>query len=887
MPGRLFRRIWYLLNRRRLEQELEREMAGHRAEMGEPRRFGGALRLREQAADVWGWGWLDDLWQDLRYGLRQLRRAPGFALVAILTLAVGIGANATAFGIVKTILLTELPVPQPGTLRQFAWKGLPRDFSEATFRYLQDHASGFSTLTCITDQSTTTLGRGDRYEQARVVRVSGAFSRTFASTTAIGRSLTIADDRAGAPPVAVLSYDAWRRQFGADPSAAGSVVTVDDVPVTVVGVMPRGFSTAVGRRPPDLWLMMSAPIRQGAAAESSPERTCRIIGRLSPGRPEELTRQESEMLLRRSGLPLPLDGEPRRTRGIQQLQLAPVGRGVDELRLDEWAARPNNLAQIGGALFLLLAVLVVPCANVAAMLLARAFTRRQEIVARLALGASRARLVRQLLTEGALLSVLAGAAGVLLTWFSVSYLGPPFAVDPSVLAVTAALCALATLVFALAPALTATKGDLASRVRESSAGTAGRVRRAPGTVLVAVQVLVSCLLLAVAGLQARTLLSSTRLVAVDPERVLLFETDPGRATPAGYVEDALLRLQGLPGVVSAAAMSPYVRQVTLCEKGEGRSTRQQTVWLHPISPGYFSTLRIPMHRGRDVAWRDSRTGRGVAVINDALARALFGDADPVGRPLPIGECELVPVAVSNGTVVYGRRRPEDPGNELLEPLTVVGVVADTFNRAGVDYTSDRGVAPKMYLPYDQVPAPGASRGFAVRAGGNAAALARPARQTMLQAAPGGMVGAMYTQAEQLARGASGLRMLTAVYVLLGLLATAQAAFGLYGTISQFVSRRTAEIGLRMVLGARAADVVRLVIRQALAPVVIGPLIGLACGPIVARVMRAANLIGDPGWGDLLAISGMVATLMVMAFAASSAPVWRVLRIDPAAALREE
>ena len=885
MLGRLLRRFWFLLNRRRLERELEREMAAHRAEMGESRRFGSALRLREQAADVWGWGWLDDLWQDLRYGLRQLWRAPGFALVAILTLAVGIGANATAFGIVKTVLLTELPVPQPGTLRQFAWNGLPRDFSEATFRYLQDHASGFSALTCIADQSTATLGRGDRYEQARVVRVSGAFSRTFASTTAIGRSLTVADDRAGAPPVAVLSYDAWRRRFAADPSAVGSVVTLDEVPVTVVGVMPRGFSTAVGRRPPDLWLLMSAPIRPGAVG-SSPERTCRIIGRLSPGRPEELTRQESEMLLRRSGLPLPLDREPRRTRAIQKLQLAPVGRGVDELRLYEWAARTNNLAQIGGALFLLLAVLVVPCANVAAMLLARAITRRQEIVARLALGASRGRLVRQLLTEGALLSGLAGTAGVWLTWFFVSYLGPPFAMDPSVLAMTAALCALATLVFALAPALTATRGDLASRVRESSAGTMGRVRRAPGTVLVGVQVLVSCLLLAVAGLQARTLLSSTRLAAVDPERVLLFETDPGRAAPAGYVEDALLRLHGLPGVVSAAATSPYVRQVTLCEKSEGRPIRQLELWLHPISPGYFSTLQIPMQRGRDMAWGDIRAGRGVAVINEALARAVFGGTDPVGRPFPFGECELVPVAVRNGTVVYGPRRPEDgPGNGLLEPLTVVGVVADTFNGAGVDYRSD---APAMYLPYAQVPAAGgASMAFAVRAGGNATALARPARQTMLEAAPGGTVGAMYSQAEQLARASSDLSMLTAVYVLLGLLATGQAAFGLHGTLSQFVNRRTAEIGLRMVLGARAPDVVRLIIRQALTPVLIGLLLGLAGGPIVARVMRAARLIGEPGWGELLVVFASVSALVLTALAASSAPAWRVSRMDPAAALREE
>ena len=203
MLGRLIRRIWYLLNRRRLELELEREMAAHRAEMGEPHRFGGTLRLREQSADMWGWAWLDDLWHDLRYGLRQLRRAPGFALVAILTLAVGIGANTTAFGILNAQLLAELPVPDPKALRQLEWSGR-REFSEAAFRYVHEDVSGFSALSCVTSTAVTTLEHGARYEEARAIWVSGDFFRTLGFTTAIGRPLTPADDRADAPPVAVI-----------------------------------------------------------------------------------------------------------------------------------------------------------------------------------------------------------------------------------------------------------------------------------------------------------------------------------------------------------------------------------------------------------------------------------------------------------------------------------------------------------------------------------------------------------------------------------------------------------------------------------------------------------------------------------------------------------
>jgi ABC-type antimicrobial peptide transport system permease subunit len=340
-------------------------------------------------------------------------------------------------------------------------------------------------------------------------------------------------------------------------------------------------------------------------------------------------------------------------------------------------------------------------------------------------------------------------------------------------------------------------------------------------------------------------------------------------------------------VVSAAAASPDVPQVDLCEQG-GRSTSRIAVWLRPISPGYFTTLKIPMRQGRDIAGSDSRAGRGVVIINGALARALFGTANPVGRELPIGECELVPVAMRNGVVVYGRRRDVDDGHGLLEPLTVVGVVPDTFNGTDVDVSSGRGVSPTMYLPYEQLgTGGGSSMTFAVRAAADATLLATPARRAMQQAAPGGTVGAMQTQAAQLARRSSGVSMLTAVYVLLGLLAMAQAAFGLYGTVSQFVNRRTAEIGLRLVLGARAPDVLRMVVRQALTPVVIGLVLGLASGPIVARVMRAGRLIAEPGWVDLLAVPAGVSVLMAMACAASSMPAWRVSRMDPAAALREE
>jgi len=868
MLARALRRIWYLLNRRRMERELEREMAAHRAEMDDPRRFGAPLRLREQSADVWGLRWLDDLWRDLRHAARQLRRTPGFTLAAVFTLAVGIGANTTAFGLVKTVFFAELPVPSPEALRQFEWAG-HRDFSEAAFRYVHDHVSGFAALTCVTGQADATLGRGDREEPVRASRVSGEFFRTFGPAMAAGRPLTPADDRAEAPPVSAISYELWQRSFGSEPSAIGSVITIDDVPVTIVGVMRRGFTTSVGRRLPDV-LLPTTPSRAPEASDrSARERSCRIIGRLSADRPEELTQQESERLLRGSGLTLPIDREPQLLRSRLRLVLRRVGRGIDEVPVDRGLVRglANDLPQIAGTMFLLLSVLIVPCANVAAMLLARAITRRQEIAARLALGASRARLVRQLLTEGAMLSALAGVVGVLLSWvlWSMAFSdAAPFALDLTALAATAAICAVATLSFALVPALTATRGDLASQIRESSAGTPGRARSAPGASLVALQVVISCILLAVALLQARSLLRLTQPAAVEPERLLLVDVNPGRDAAGSYVDESLSRLTRVPGVVSVAAASSDGLYISLCEDAEGRAGREIPVWLWGISPGYFATTRLPLLRGREFTGLDSGAAGSVAIINGVLAQSLFGRVNPVGRRLPLAACRPGEPTVTSGS------------------LTIVGVAVD-----------DRGSAA-IYLPYAQLAPDGTMRAitlsritFAARVAGNAVSLAGPVRRAMRESAPGVTVGAMETEAERKGRGSRAVRMLTAVYLLLGLLATAQAAFGLYGTVSHFVNRRTAEIGVRIVLGARTSDVVRLVVRQALTPVVIGLLLGLACSPIVARVMWAARLTSEAGWTELLAIAALITLVMLSAFAVAARPVRRVSRLDPAAALRYE
>jgi putative ABC transport system permease protein len=346
--------------------------------------------------------------------------------------------------------------------------------------------------------------------------------------------------------------------------------------------------------------------------------------------------------------------------------------------------------------------------------------------------------------------------------------------------------------------------------------------------------------------------------------VLLVNLSPSRGGTLEDVEEVLGRLARVPGVISVAASGTDGLYTTLCTEVDGRAGRETPVSLWAVSPGYFATMKIPLHQGREFDGTDTRTTDDVVVVNDVLARSLFGRIDPVGRRLPLVGCQPGDPAAPSG------------------PLTIVGVADDTHG------------APAIYLPYAQLSPEGpmwtaglSAVTLAARGTGHAALLARPVRHALREAAPTATVGAVQTEANLLERRLKAVRLLTALYVLLGLLATGQAAFGLYGTVSQFVSRRTAEIGVRVVFGAGTLDVVRLVVRQALTPVVAGLLLGLAASPLVARVMWAARLTGEAGWGELLAIAAGIALVMVAAFAAASVPVWRVSRMDPAAALREE
>jgi predicted permease len=877
MLGRALRRIWYLLNRRRFERELEREMASHRAEMGDVRRFGNARRLREVSADVWGWAWLDDLIHDLRYGARQLRRSSGFALAAALTLAVGIAANATGFALVKGALFDGPPIPDSAALRRFEWNG-DRLIAVDLFRRLRGETAGFSSATCIANRRVT-LVHAEARHSTDAMAVSGAFFGTFRVTAASGRTLTELDDRTGAELVGVVSHEFAQRAFG-KADVAGTQVHIDEIPLTIVGVMPPGFSISHVRRPADLILSLAA-LDAASGEPAQADSRCSIVARLSGRRSEESARLESESLLRWSDVAS--SSAVQRPPPGGRLRLAHVGRGIDEMSSRE--LYDNLPAMLGGA-FLVLTVLLVPCANVAAMLLARAITRRPEIVARMALGASRVRLVRQLLTEGALLASIAGATGMFFAWVAGASLEQWPTFDAWIVVAILAICALATVSFALAPALNATRGDLASAVREASGGTPGRGRTAPGSLLVAAQVFVCCVLLAAAALQSRTLVAAARTGDAHPERLIRFDVQVSRqAREEDYVESALTRLNGMTGVASAAALAEP-RPLSACEARADHPSRQMQAWVIPTSPGLFKTMNMAL-TGRDVSSHDTKSSAGVAVVNEALARTLFsegmtGSQHPVprsgvgsviGQRLPLGQC--------------GRR-----GDRVVEglaglptSLTIVGVVADV---AGIDPGEPGKIVPAFYLPYRQAPRQylSGSTTFVARTMSDARAMVKSVEAAMPPAG-GAVLGMVQSEAERLERSARTERLLAALYLLLGVIASAQATFGLYGTIAQFVNRRTAEIALRRVLGAGTRDLAMMVVRQAMVPVIVGLLLGVACSPLVAQVMAAARVIPDAGSAELLMVSAAVCVLMLPPFAAAFLPLWRASRSEPAASLRQE
>src|SRR6266540_3273341 len=810
---------------------------------------------------------MQTLWQDLRYGARMMWKHPGFTAVAVLTLALGIGANTAIFSLIDAVLLKTLSVERPEQLYFISSGGLRSDGNAPPYpcyELFRDGNRSFIGLAAFSPINPK-LKIDGQLEEVRGQRVSGNYFSLLGVPALLGRTLTPADDSVlgqGGPDgvVAVISYNYWTRRFGQSPEVIGKKAQLGDQPVTIVGVTPPGFYGLL----PGAEMNISLPITV-AGAVMIPQKTStwfRAVGRLKPGVPVEQARAELDTILQAYQEELPLSAETRRDR-FARIELPSASKGLDTLRRK--FSRPLQALMAIVAL-----VLLIACANVANLLLARAAARRKEFAVRLALGASRLRLLRQLLTESLLLVSLGGLLGLLVARWGSAFLVSFFAagrgrifvnlsLDYRVLLFTAGVALLTGLVFGMAPALQAARIDPNPGLKDSS-GTSTRARSRFGKTLVVAQVALSLLLLVGAGLFVRTLHNLKQIDAgFQRDGVLTMSISPMETTYQGarltnLWKDVLARVERLPGVRSASlsTLSPLDgggRGVSVTVPGFTLSTeRDKEIGLNQVSPGYFQTFGIAVAHGRSFTDNDHESAPKVALLNETAARFYFGDRSPLGAQISFNDRPNV------ARVLY----------------QVVGVVKDARYR---NLREPQSLDRLGWLR------------LAVRAEGRPADLANAVSNELRAAGPDILPSDISTLSEQVDQSLLQERLVATLALFFGLLALSLACLGLYGVLSYDVARRTNEIGIRMALGANARWVVQLVLRETLGWVVLGVTLGL--GAALATTRWVESLLFGLKPHDPLTIGLAALVLLAVAAVAGYLPARRAARIDPLVALRHE
>jgi len=837
--------------------------------------FWDALRLQPRR-------WEDEMFQDLRYGVRMLRTHKAFTVVAVLSLALGIGANTAIFTLVDTVLLRMLPVTAPEELylvRHAGQRGGEASSNYLLYQLLREHNQSFSGL-FVFNPNRWKVNTGGATEMVSGQVVTGNYFSVLGVNALLGRTLTAEDDKVlKGHPVAVISHRYWIRQFGQAPDALGKTITIEQTPFTIIGVTPpEFFGLQVGRD-----VDISVPMVMHPLVGSGPTNylndseywtsNLQIMGRLKPGATPEQARAEVDLLFRQfMAAPSQAWVQPQARKDFfERGELMPAGRGLAELR--GLFTTPLRILTVVVAL-----VLLISCANVANLLLARATTRQKEVAVRLALGAGRRRLVRQLLTESALLALLGGALGLLLaTWgvnLLVSYIpraGAPlrinFTPDARILGFTTAVSLLTALLFGLAPALRATKVALSPALKDDARGASGGSRLRLSKALVVAQVAMSLALLIGAGLFVRSL---QKLRGVDTgvisEGVLLFTLD-GFGTAykdmrlTALHANVLERLSALPGVRSAslASATPIggggdVRRLVVPGFNH-RPEVDDRIGVNWVGPQLFATLGMRLLAGRDFGPQDRENAPRVAVISEDVARYYFPNENPIGKQITVS-------------------RPPAGGE-----FEVIGVVNDA------NYSGPREGSMRMaYLPYWQSP-PRPLMKFTLRTAGDPAGLVSAVRHQVQAVVPEIPLTDVKTLETMVDEALAQERLVATLSGFFGLLALLLACVGLYGVVAYAASRRTQEIGIRMALGARKWDVIGLVMRETMLLVVLGLLIGLAAAVATTRLI--AGLLFGLTPTDPLTMA--LATLLLIAVAALAGwlPARRASRVDPMAALRHE
>ena len=811
--------------------------------------------------------WIAECRDDIRFALRQLAKAPGFAAVAGLTLALGIGATSAIFSVVHAVVLRPLPFPEPERLmvvgEDFEGRGRPSDVSVGNFNDWRTHAKSFSSLGA---EQYVSINLSDNEQPERVVggRVTHTFFTVFGVPAEHGRVFTAEEDVPGRDRVVVLSHRLWTRRYGADPAVLGRVISLNASPFTVIGVMPERFDLTVDVE--ELWTPAAFTPEQLAEHD---EHYLSVIGRLAPGASQAQAAAELRTIYAQMQKQYP--GESQVSLGV----IEPLHqRFVGDYR--------QRLLVLLGAVGL---VLLIACGNVANLLLARGGLRGREMALRAAIGASRGRLVRQLLTETLVLTTLGGAAGVLIARLGVPALlasspaGIPrleqARVDGLVMAFAAGAALVSALLTGLVPALRAASTDLRGALNDGGrTATSGhdRVRQ----LLVAVEVALAIVLLVGAGLLVRSALHLQRTdPGFDPRGVLTARLtlpaaryeDPQRVARA--FEDVVSALSAIPSIETAAATT----SAPLTPGGNGNGLLPEgklpdlenfvNARLAIVTPDYFRALRLPLVRGRWFQSDDRRGGLRVALVNEAAARALFPGEDPIGRRF--GCCD--------GT-------PESPGWR-----TIVGVVKDMRSRG-----PEQEPRPEFFLPIAQAPEPAwtwiqRTMTLVARArAGDASALTPSVREAVGRIDSSVPLYQVRSMEQRLRASVAQARFNTLLMLLLGGSGLLLAAIGVYGVIAYFVTERRQEIAIRMALGARAADVVRMVVRQGMRPVFVGLVLGVAAAYSASRVLSA--YVHGVTTSDPLTFAAVVALLTIVALAATVFPAREAVRIAPMAALRE-
>ncbi len=800
----------------------------------------------------------DILRQDLRYTARTLARTPGFTAVAILVLALGIGANTAVFSVTDYVLIRPLPFPSPDRLVSL-WETLPgysrMELSPANFRDWKSMNSVFEQMGAFTGFPANLLGQGAP-EREQGAAVTGDLFPLLGVQPLLGRSISKSDDRDGAPRTAVLSYGLWQREFGGDAGVLGRKLDLDGTRHVVIGVMPPGFHF------PDQATQFWVPFQFPAAAFADRnDNYIDGIGRLRPG--VSLRQAQAEMNVIATLLQRQYPNELKHT-----------GAGVNIMRDDEISdERRLLLIALAGAA---LCVLLIACSNLANLLLARALGRQKELAVRTALGAGRERLIRQLVTESMVLSLAGGLLGVLLASLALPLLnnlvpslpaaGLP-SIDLRVLSFAAVLTALTGIGFGTIPALRAGRGDLTG-LREGSRSGGGR-KAGLRSALILAEVTLSVVLLVSAGLLLRALL---RVEGVDPgfqsDGVLTLQTALpmpkylATARRAAFYQRVLSQVEALPGVSGAAyisflpmTMTGGIWPVDIDGKTLDRS-EAHSASLRFITPGFFSTLKIPIHTGRNVSDSDAGDKPYVAVVSESFARRYWPGQNPLGRHFKFAFADR----------------------------TIVGVVGDIRVR-GLERNSE----PQVYVPYQQMPDHAlmfyAPKDLVIRASGDPRLLLPGIRRIVRNADPEQPISKVRTLAEIVQDNTAPRAVQVRIVGAFAALAFLLVGIGIHGLLSFMVSSRAPEIAVRIALGAQPRNILKLVLRESFVLASAGVVLGVALAYIAGRAMQA--LLAGVAPADAATFLSAASLCFLMTLASSLIPALRALRVDAITAIRAE